>query len=247
MAFPTLGRLSIEWVAAREGLLWPMNCGRGTFFWKDEVGGQIAEGRNVVVQRILNVEDQGQYTVPYIFFLDDDVLCPPGALLKLLSHNADVASGVYFGKTDNAQPLIFPGPGCGTLPFVPDQVTTAYGWSMGLSVVRTEVFRRCIKELDIGVDKYGNPNWFAQPSEYKFLDGVVDVGGTEDFAFFEKVHRLGIKPVIDTSCHTVGWHWCSERNTAFPREQWEQYRDGKPVVWNTPGGPVVWEQGVRRV
>lgn len=52
--------------------------------------------------------------VDFLFFLDDDVLCPPDTLLKMVKlwqsdPKYSVISGVYWSKSDPAVPLVFKG------------------------------------------------------------------------------------------------------------------------------------------
>lgn len=183
--------------------------------------------------------------ISHLFWLDDDVLVPRACLLKLLSHQADIASGVYFTKSDIGEPLIFPEPGNGAAFFAPDEILSCYGWSLGLSVVKMDVFKRIIKECNPPLDKYGNPRFFHKPTEADctFKDGILGVGGTEDFEFFRLCSQIGVKPVIDCTRYAFGWHYDKDSHKAFPTEQWSQYSTGQPVVWKTPKGEVVWHQG----
>ena len=47
-----------------------------------------------------------QRKADYIFWIDDDMVIPPDALTKLLAHNKDICSGLYFGR-GNYKPLLF--------------------------------------------------------------------------------------------------------------------------------------------
>lgn len=47
-----------------------------------------------------------QRNADYIFWVDDDMVIPPDALTKLLAHNKDICSGLYFGR-GNFKPLLF--------------------------------------------------------------------------------------------------------------------------------------------
>lgn len=42
----------------------------------------------------------------YIFWMDDDMIIPGDAIIKLLKHNKDIVSGLYFGR-GNYLPLMF--------------------------------------------------------------------------------------------------------------------------------------------
>jgi hypothetical protein len=42
----------------------------------------------------------------WLFFLDDDVICPPDTILKLLSHNKPIVSGVYYRRYAPLAPVM---------------------------------------------------------------------------------------------------------------------------------------------
>ncbi len=242
LATPTLGSVSIEWASTLRALAFPLNTGYVNFFTIDVAGGEIAETRNRCVQLALDYET-ADCEVSHILWLDDDVIASRMALLRLLSHNTDIASGVYFTKCDPAEPLIFPGRGCGTTPFVPDQVFETWGCGMGICLVRTEVYRRMAREIDLGRDRYGRPAWYRTTGaeHATFEDGVLWMGGTEDLAMLNLAGSIGYRPVVDTSRLCFGWHYDAANRKGYPREQWQQRMTGQPIVWPTPDGPVTWE------
>jgi hypothetical protein len=241
---PTLGSVSISWASVLRGLAFPLNSGYVNFFVIDENGGEIAETRNRCVQLALDYETPTS-EVSHIFWIDDDVIISTRALLKLLSLNRDIASGVYFTKCDPSEPLIFPGRGAGTTPFVPDQLIETWGHGMGLCLVRTEVYKRMAKELDLGRDKYGRTQWYkttgAEHATVDPDDNSIWMGGTEDLAMLNEASKLGYKPVVDTSRQAFGWHFCRESRQGYPKRQWGQFMRGETITWDTPDGPKAWE------
>src|SRR3954468_1106641 len=54
----------------------------------------IAEARNEIVEFALS---QGAH---YIFWVDDDVIAPPDAFLRLYNHQKDIINGVYWSKSN---------------------------------------------------------------------------------------------------------------------------------------------------
>jgi hypothetical protein len=238
---PTLGSVSIEWASTLRAMAWPLNTGYVNFFTLDVQGGEIAETRNRCVQLALDY-DTPACEVSHIFWLDDDVIASRMALLQLLSHNRDIASGVYFTRCDPAEPLIFPGRGAGTTPFVPDQAFETWGHGMGLTLIRTDVYRRMAAETDLGRDRYGRPAWYRTTGAETatFEDGVLWMGGTEDLYFLDAAGKLGYKPIIDTSRFAFGWHYDAAQRQGYPKKQWKQRMGGQPIVWDTPNGPVTW-------
>lgn len=239
---PSLGMVSIEWASALRHLAMPINTGYCECFARDDAGGEIAEGRNFCVATALGHETETR-EISHLFWIDDDVIVPRMALVRLLSHNADIASGVYFTKSEPSEPLIFPGPCAGTTPFVPDRVFPSWGHGMGLTLIRASVYKRMRDELGLPLDKYGLPEWYRTPGAVagQTGEGVVFCGGTEDLDFLGRTEQLGYSSIVDTSRACFGWHFDGRANVGYPREQWEQAQALKPIVWNTPEGRVVWE------
>lgn len=61
--------------------------------------------RNKIVNDVL----EDEFTNPdedYIFWLDQDVIVAPGVLMKLISHNKDIVTGIYFQKSPPFYPSI---------------------------------------------------------------------------------------------------------------------------------------------
>lgn len=249
MATPSQGVVSFPWMLGVQGLMWPMNCTKTIIPFYDRVGGQIAEGRNAIVAmaRQLNTPHQ---EVTHIFWLDDDVVPMPSVLLRLLSHQADVAAGVYFSKTDVGEPLIFPGRGEGTMAWKAagdtDPPIPTYGFPLGLSVMKFDVFDRIDAAFpDLPKDRYGNPEYFRTPTEADatFEDGILSYGGTEDFILFDRLQAIGARVLVDCSKWAFGWHMDKATLEAFPTNQWGQYKTGQNVTW--PDG-TVWTQGPQK-
>lgn len=238
---PTLGQVSMWWTTVMMDLVYPMNTGKAFIPAVDLKGGEIGQMRNRLVKMALDYADKNDIDLQYIFWVDDDVIISRLALLTLAAHDRDIASGVYFCKGEAGnEPLIFSGPSSGTLKFRPDECFEAWGWSLGLSLIRTEVFRRMRDELDLGTDEYGNPKWYAQPGFGIDKDGMMTVGGTEDFVFFDNASKLGYRPLVDCTRHAFGFHYDANLKTGYPQKQWEQFVRMEPIVWNIEGKETVW-------
>jgi hypothetical protein len=249
-ATPTLGAVSIWWTKAVEDILWPMNYIKGVDYQVDSNGGEVAEMRNKIVARVLGFEDDRK-EMAAIFWVDDDVIVTRGALMQLMSHDKPMVSGVYFTKLPGklSEPLIFPNKGGGTDRFVPapsdeERSYEVWGHGMGLTLVKADVYRRMRDELKLPLDKYGNPEWYrttGRAEDITVEDGVIGANGTEDLFFCENAAKLGYKPLIDCSKHAFGFHYDLSTGKCYPEEQWKQYQNRKPIVWQTPDGPVTWE------
>lgn len=241
---PSLGMVSIWWSRCVQCVLQPNNAGRSIFYLRDKVGGEIAEVRNALVEQVLN------HATPHshIFWIDDDVLVFPGCLLELFNQDADICAGVYFTKLpDNlATPLIYDAEGTGAAGFPPNAVLDVWGHGMGLTLVRTDVYRRMADELEIGKDKYGRPRWYRtfkmEEEVAEDEKGVVGVGYTEDLYFLKNANKLGYVPRVVTSKHAFGFHYDAENDQGYPTRQWKQWVSGEPITWEmTNGPPVVWD------
>lgn len=239
---PTLGTVSMFWHVHQLALQYPMNIGRQPITVFDRHGGEVAEMRNRLVAMSLAIEEksQGRTRVPSVFWIDDDVLVDPMAFGCLAEHFRDpavkIVSGVYFSKAEfGSEPLIFPGPSAGTMEFKPNEVFEAWGWAQGLSIVSTEVYRRMRDEMDIGLDKYGLPNWYKNPAFQVTQDGFIN-GGTEDFHFFDKANKLGYRAIVDCRRSAFGFHYDLRAKVAYPLKQWEQASRQEKIIW--PGTSV---------
>lgn len=236
---PSLGSVSLEWTRIVAELMWPMNVGRAHQFVRDAVGGEIAETRNAIVQKCLDMEKQN-VEIDSLFWLDDDVLPTRAALIQLYSHHRDIASGAYFTKGEPGQPLVFPGRLQGTAPWEPDRVLEAWGHGMGLCLVKASVYKRMLAE-GLSKDKYGRPQWYKTPQEYRLEGQMLDCGGTEDLYFLDAANQFGYKPLVDCGKWTFGFHYDRESHRGYPEKQFEQLRTGQPVTWETPSGTVTWK------
>src|SRR5262249_22626467 len=73
----------------------------GQCWVSNSIGQSPAKNRNVLIDQAL------QNNCSHIMLIDDDVYVPKNALLKLLSHDLDVVSGLYFHRNFPFKPLIF--------------------------------------------------------------------------------------------------------------------------------------------
>ncbi len=238
---PTLGLLHVNWVAAYNELIWPLNTGKAQLF---VTGKPVAEARNETVARALSIENEDR-EVTHLFWVDDDVIIPRTALLQLLRHRRPIASGVYFTRNEPGEPLIFPCAGGGTQEFVPNRAYEVWGHGMGLTLVETGVYRRMQAETELGVDSYGYPAWYRTTGgedvhvEKELLTGQ----GTEDLYFLDAIRKIGLTGFVDTSANAFGWHHERKTNKGFPETQYKQMKKQQPIVWETSEGTFTWSGG----
>lgn len=242
LGVPTFGMVSIWWAGRLYALRAPMNrIVRHVYC----VGLEVGLARNEIVARALAIEDQdSSLRCSHIFFVDDDVLVHPDALLQLMSRQAPMVSGLYYAKSSVPQPLVLSGEYDGTpTTWTPGDLVPCWAHGMGLTLIEADVFRRLRDESDLGVDERGYPNWFTTTRDSGLVraDGVTAVfNQTEDVALLRRAAAIGYQPLVDTSPQAFGFHWDQKQQTAFPVKQWREYQDTGRITWDTPMGPVAW-------
>lgn len=244
VATPSLGAVPIEWTNAMIALRcvgWPRNIGFITYFTIDSEGGEVAECRNRIVCQALDFCKSETREISHIFWVDDDVIVDKDSLKTLLRHDRPIASGVYFTKEEDPDPLIIPGRNMGMTPYVPDRAFESWAHGMGLTLVRMDVYRRMMEETDLGRDKYGLPAWYRtiKGGEEAPEDGVP-WDASEDVYFLDRASRIGYHGFVDTSRQTFGWHMDIKTRQGYPMKQYAQRMTGKPIVWETAEGPMSW-------
>lgn len=79
------------------------------FHLAEQVGYQnIVFMQNAMINQCRDaiVKTAFQRDYDYIFWVDDDMIIPPDAITKLLAHDKDICSGLYFGR-GNYKPLLY--------------------------------------------------------------------------------------------------------------------------------------------
>lgn len=241
MGVPSFGLVNIFWASRAFGQLrHPMNQGLRHFLI---VGNEVGLARNDIVARALAIEEKDPSArCSHVFFLDDDVLVHPDALLKLMAHDRDIVSGLYYAKTSVPQPLVLMEQGL-SKSWVPGDVVECWAHGMGLTLIKADVFRRLRAETDLGRDAMGNPQWFETVRDSKLLTAAgstIHSNQTEDVTFLRKAAALGYQPAVDTSPQTFAFHWAQHEQRAYPLKQWFQYQRTGEITWETDAGFVTW-------
>lgn len=203
-----LDTLSPLWHRQRAALSMPTNLNSFEIFAD---GLEVGEARSLAAHFCLNHEPPPTY----LFFIDDDVLVPPDALVKLFFRactlpNHDVYAGVYCLKRPGLpEPLVYGDNGQGPLWdwTVGDLLTTAsHGVKsvhMGLTLIRVSVFQRLLDAGLVhgnGTDQDNEPFFKTIRKEVRLQDGkVFRHEGTEDIYFCDKLMKLGGSILVDTS------------------------------------------------
>jgi len=144
----------------------------------------IDQARNAIVQTAL------EQNAKYLFFLDDDVICPkytPLALGSILETMKDdgvmLATGIYCTKNKAAAPVIFrhgfPG---SYLDWTVNQEFEVDQCGAGCLMINMEVF------------KHLTPPYFKFTQKYEQLEGdILLTGVSEDVYFCDSVKKAGFK------------------------------------------------------
>ena len=250
LGVPTLGLVHMRWRYAMQMLKQPMNTRVHEYsVW----GLSTADARNVIVARALKLE------ASHVFFVDDDTLIPPDALIDLLARDRPIVSGLYYAKTAAPQPLVLHGRFEGTAKgWQPGDLVECYGHGMGCTLIRTEVFAdlaargaieqttapcsACNGEGCAGCQQTGKAlRWFyTTDSVVTGPDGhPVRTHQTEDVYFLERAKTAGYQPAVDTGIFC--WHHDTQTDKVYPLKQWEEFSRAGTVTWETATGPVTWK------
>lgn len=195
--------LHTRFVQALNSIQWPMNQARAMFF---VTGAEVGMAYTEQVQAVLQHPELSKW--PYVLTVEDDVLVPPDAVMKLLdaieAGPFDGVGALYWTKSDDLpMPMAYGDPEeyrrTGVLEFRPRDVSGAMkmggimpvnGIAMGCSLYRTQMFR------DVP------PPWF-----------VTSPNSTQDLAFCSKAVRLG--KTFATDCRVICGHASWAENKVY--------------------------------
>lgn len=191
LAIPTWGKVSINWARALRHMGGPLGCNMMDL--APVVGKPIAEARN---ELMTNAVAEG---CDFLFFLGDDVLVPPDTLHRLLQRmwddpNLHLVTGVYWTKTWPTAPYIWRGIQRG--PY--------YDWKHGEFFEVDYAGCDCLLvRLSPQVKELG-PEWFSTDWSWEEEPaGSVPMLSTEDFYFYTKTRKVGLKLWCDTQVQCV--------------------------------------------
>jgi hypothetical protein len=181
IATPTFGWVSMNWHQNVAGLQTPIWFSPMHF---SPSGMEIGKARNHCVEAAF------EFGSSHIMFIDDDVLCPVDALLRLMNHDVPVAAGVYWSKQRPSSPLIFvEGHTGGYTDWELGDLLEVDACGMGCTLLKMEVFEKM------------DPPWF-KTIRGEYDDGVGFM--TEDIFFCKKMHKeLGLRPLVDTGIQCI--------------------------------------------
>lgn len=228
VGIPSFGMLSTYFLQARISQQFPLVSSAVD---KVVLNKPIAEARNEIVQYAL---DQG---ANYIFWLDDDVIPPPDAFLKMYMSGKDIVNGVYWSKSNPPMPLLFrnhlEGP---YLDWHFGDFIEIDAAGNGLTLVKTDVYRKISETV-------GGP-WYS--TEYTSFKQATQSpsNNTEDLYFYWKARKAGFQIWADTSIQAYHYEKNSQVLYGPPPNcpqmipAWEIQAPGEKLIADIGSGPV---------
>jgi len=157
----------------------------------------VAEARTNAIKKAI---EEG-YT--YIFWIDDDLIIPRNALVKLISHDADIVGGFYYRKylpleSVGMREILVKG------EKVPSKITN---YKMGDIIHNTLVLPSGLSLVKLDVFKNIAEPWFRTVN----IEGAPAI--TEDTYFCQKASAAGYDIITDTGIQ--GIHVDIQRNKIY--------------------------------
>lgn len=191
VAILTRGIVPTAWSIGFRHLQFPANS-NFTFL----TGMPFEHARNAACDRALK---QGYQ---WLFFLDDDVVCPPDTINRLKGHGKDVVSGIYYRRQEPIKPVALRWKqhegkrvAVHIEDFTPGEVVEADIVGAGCLLIH----RRVLEEV-------GAPwfEWLLDPFIRKDIPDGERV--SEDFDFCNKAKAKGFRVFLDTGiqCQHIG-------------------------------------------
>lgn len=154
-------------------------------------GAPFDHARNLCVKKCL---DMG---FSHLFFLDDDIVLPWDAILRLMNRNLDIVSGIYYRRHPPILPVMLkdtpPNP-----QYLGEGVTFGDLIEADLVGAGCLLIKRHVLEAMRGPTKERwfdwRCDWFDRP-EYERC--------SEDFAFCREAKKLGFKIHVDTGVQAI--------------------------------------------
>lgn len=228
VGIPSFGMVSSYFLQARMGQQFPLVSSAVDKF---VIGKPIAEARNEIVQYAL---DQG---ANYIYWLDDDVIAPPDAFLKMFMAGKDIINGVYWSKSNPPMPLLFrnhlEGP---YLDWHVGDFIEIDAAGSGLTLVKTDVYRKISETI-------GGPWYSTDYSSFKEAT-ASPANNTEDLYFYWKAKKAGYQIWADTSIQAYHYEknsgilYGAPPNAPQMNPAWEINIPGKKMIADIGSGPI---------
>lgn len=152
-------------------------------------GQSPARNRNMIIQQALD------NNCTHVLFLDDDTAPPPDLLTRLLAHDKDIVTGLYFMRAFPHQPIIFDyadeNGKCAWHLLNPGEtgLIEIVASGLGACLIKIDVFRKMV-ELGLAPETAHGRAW-VQLGELEKDHWCDDIG------FFRRVREAGYKMYCD--------------------------------------------------
>lgn len=141
-----------------------------------------------------------QHNAEWLFYLDSDVLPPSDALVRLISHNLPIVSGLYYMRTPPHEPLALrhvPGAGLTPVPsWKPGELIDVDAIGMGCCLLHRRVLERIPRPWFEW--SYGESRELYVKGENEAYRKIDLHGVSEDYEFCYKLKKYGFKIYVDT-------------------------------------------------
>jgi len=208
----TEGWVRFEWAHARYGQITPINweC-TGYDVSYAAIGYSIDDAYNLITKKALELN------VDWLITIEDDVLIPPNLYLKFSEYmdkgDVPIVSGLYYTKSEPAQPLLFRGRGTGAFhDWELGQKVWVDGLPMGCLLIHTSI----LKWMSDNSESYRLPDGgivkrvFETPRRmfYDPEKGIQRQEGTQDLFFFDRLIEYDV-------LQKTGWKRIAKREYPF--------------------------------
>lgn len=188
IGIPTTGMVDIDFATNLLQTTIPVNTSP---IWHVVRGKPVDEACNDIVKVAL-AANKGE-GVDYIYFREDDVFTPQGAIERLMQREVDIISGTCFSKQVPPFPIIFRSYGGGPVTDWYDdmgRLIEVCGTGVACTLMKTEVFRNI------------EPPWFKTitfPEDAEEDGEKIKISRmTQDMYFYRKAIKAGYRIWVDT-------------------------------------------------
>jgi hypothetical protein len=196
IGIPTTGLVRMEWVQGRYGQIIPCNWAMGEILQfintQTPIGYSVADARNIIADKAV----RGGFE--WLLFIDHDTVIPPTFFIwineLMIDKKYPLISGLYFTKSEPAEPLIYRGRGNGYYKdwTLGDQVWVD-GLPMGCTLISVELLKQFTKDPKIPYYHIGDQKvkkifetpqgMYVDPETMSWYAST----GTEDLHFCKRV------------------------------------------------------------
>jgi glycosyltransferase involved in cell wall biosynthesis/2-polyprenyl-3-methyl-5-hydroxy-6-metoxy-1,4-benzoquinol methylase len=181
----TRGNVSIKWMQHMDKLRHYYPVG---MIWKYII---IEGDQGYAINRNKLVEKAKKENFEWLLTIDDDVFVPKDIMQRMLSHQKDIITGIYWTKTENECPVIFEKMGAGPMyNFPKDTLFEVAGSGLGCCLINMKVF----DAFDKAGIPYFKENWIMETEDGRKLKCPIG----EDHYFFYHGKKLGFKVYADS-------------------------------------------------